>query len=57
MLAHNEYRSITDCILEISRYEDKSAGYGLRHDDTARLAVARHRNVNTGDATTVELSA
>ena len=55
MLAHNEYHSITDCILAISRYEDKSAGYGLCHDDAARTAVARPRNVNSDDTATIEL--
>ena len=41
MHAHNEYCSLDDCILEISRYKDKSPGYGIHQEDKPRAALAR----------------
>ena len=50
MLAHNEYHSLDECILVISRYEDKSAGYGLRQENTAHAAPARSCDVRSNNA-------
>ena len=41
MVAH---RSLDECILAISRYEDKSAGYGLSQENTVCATLARSRD-------------
>ena len=42
MLALHEFRNMNECILAVTRYEDKARGYGLhRNADTLRPEVNR----------------
>ena len=50
MLAHHEFRTMNECILAVTRYEDKARGYGLhRNVDTPRHDPDRAQGARRAD--------